>query len=105
MAVKGAMAKQVIIDKLKETFGSDFVGVSDNKVYVWAQDGAEKVQIAISMTCPKNPLGASNAGIDFDAIGNAISTDNAVSFDNYQPAQMDETELNNVRKMIAELGL
>lgn len=105
MAVKGAMAKQVIIDKLKEAFGSDFVGVSDNKVYVWAQDGAEKVQIAISMTCPKNPLGAANAGIDFDAIGNAISTDNAVSFDNYRPAQMDETELNNVRKMIAELGL
>ena len=106
MAVKGAMAKQVIIDKLKETFGSDFVGVSDNKVYVWAQDGAEKVQIAISMTCPKNPLGAANAGIDFDAIGNTTNNaDNAMPFGNYQPAQMDETELNNVRKMIAELGL
>ena len=54
---KGDNAKKIVIDKLQEAFGSDFAGVQDRKVYVWASDGAEKVQIAISLTCPKVTVG------------------------------------------------
>lgn len=98
MAVKGAVAKTVVIDKLKEAFGSDFVGVSEGKVYVWAMDSTEKVQIAISMTCPKVPYGETkDEGIDFNNISTKIDT--------FQPAQIDEKELDNVRKLIAEFGL
>ena len=57
MAAKGAIAKDNIVEKLKNTFGNDFIGVYDKKVYLWADDGGEKVQIAISMTCPKNYIG------------------------------------------------
>ena len=28
--------------------------------YVWADDGGERVQIAIAMTCPKTPIAAEN---------------------------------------------
>ena len=43
---------------LAESFGKDWIGESDKKYYVWANDGGERVQIAISLTCPKNPVGA-----------------------------------------------
>lgn len=54
---KGNIAKAAIANKLQEVFGSDYVGEQDKKYYIWADDGDEKVQIAISMTCPKNPIG------------------------------------------------
>lgn len=96
MAVKGATAKTVVIEKLKQIFGNDFVAVNDGKVYVLANDGTEKVQICISMTCPKVPFGTA-------VETPAPTATEAVS--NFQPAQIDETELNNVRKLIAEFGL
>lgn len=54
---KGNIAKAAIANKLQEVFGNDYVGEQDKKYYIWADDGGEKVQIAISMTCPKNPIG------------------------------------------------
>ena len=45
----------------------------DKKYYIEAPENGEMVQIAISMTCPKNPVAVSGApvvrsgGIDFEA--------------------------------------
>lgn len=50
---RGSIAKNSVEQKIIEAFGTDFVGIADKKLYVWADDGGEKVQIAISMTCPK----------------------------------------------------
>ena len=57
---KGSEAKEYVIRKIKETFGEDFVGEQDKKIYVWGQEGGEKIQIAISLTCTKNPIGNFN---------------------------------------------
>ena len=71
---KGATAKINVTKKIIEAFGSDFVTEQDKKLYVWADDGGERVQIAISMTCPKAPVGAMNVtssagGLDFENMG------------------------------------
>ena len=68
MAAKGATAKVNVENKIREAFGADFVGNVDKKLYVWADDGGEKVQICLTMTCPKVPVGVGgeNDGIDFD---------------------------------------
>jgi hypothetical protein len=34
MAAKGNIAKDAVINKIKEAFGEDFLGVFDKKVYV-----------------------------------------------------------------------
>ena len=57
MAAKGTVAKAKVIEKIKEALGADFIGEVDKKIYVWADDGGERVQICISMTCPKTPVG------------------------------------------------
>ena len=54
---KGATAKVNVENKIREAFGADFVGNVDKKLYVWADEGGEKVQICLSMTCPKVPVG------------------------------------------------
>lgn len=55
---KGDIAKNAVIDTIQTAFGDDFIGIDNKKIYVWAKDGAEKVQIAISLTCPKVPIGS-----------------------------------------------
>ena len=93
--VKGAIAKQVVIEKIKQAFATDFVAVVDNKVYVQADENGEKVQIAISLTCPKVPVGA-------------VKEESAVIAGEpsaFQPAQIDERELENVRALIKEFNL
>lgn len=101
---KGATAKTKIAEKLKTLFGADYVGESGGKHYVWENDGAEKVQIAISLTCPKNPIGAvdmSNAfgdGLDFEAEPVLVQT-------KFEPAEITEQEKDNLKALMDRLGL
>ena len=53
---KGAFAKENIKKKLAECFGDDYIGEIDKKIYIWQNDGNERVQIAMALTCPKNPV-------------------------------------------------
>lgn len=71
---------------------------------MWAQDGAERVQIAISLTCPKNPIGtvdmgsAFSDGLDFEAPPVLTQT-------KFEPAEITEQEVENLSAMMARLGL
>lgn len=58
MAVKGSIAKTEVENRIREAFGEDFIGVADKKIYLWADDGGQKIQVALSMTCPKVGLDA-----------------------------------------------
>lgn len=101
---KGTIAKQNVVAKLKEVFGDDYIGENANKHYVWANDGAEKVQIAISLTCPKTPIGtvdvtsAFGDGMDFEAAPVVAQT-------TFTPAEITEQETQNIAEMMAALGL
>lgn len=101
MAVKGTIAKTNVENKIKEAFGSDFVGIADKKLYVWAEDGGQKVQIAISLTCPK-------VGLDVDApTGNSfVQSDGIVGTYTGTPiVEMTAEEEANIQTLIAKLGL
>ena len=87
---KGNIAKQVVEDKIKEVFGSDYVGVFDKKLYVWADDGGERVQVALTMTCPKV------------FVGDDIPVETP---DVFKPADISDDEQQNIKELIAKLGL
>lgn len=53
---KGSVAKTKVEEIIAKAFGKDYIGCIDKKLYVYADDGGERVQIAISMTCPKTPV-------------------------------------------------
>lgn len=98
---RGANAKVEVENKIRNAFGADFIGVADKKLYVQADDGnGEMVQIAISMTCPKVPMSVnSEGGIDFDNMpASGAPTE-------FKPAEITVEETENIKKMLAELGL
>ena len=65
---RGSNAKLEVTEKLRNLYGTDFIGIQDNKIYVWENDGAERVQIAIAMTCPKVGMeGSANTFVQDDS--------------------------------------
>ena len=99
MAVRGAIAKEKVVEKLAEAFGDNWIGEVDKKYYVWANDGGvDKVQIAIALTCPKNFVesGTSSFGSDdFD-------------FSDEMPkaqAEISDAEKENIARLMKELAL
>lgn len=101
---KGSTAKSKIAEKIKNLYGADYVGESGGKHYVWENDGGEKVQIAISLTCPKNPIetvdmsSAFGGGLDFEAEPVVVQT-------KFEPAEITDQEVENLATMMARLGL
>ena len=75
MAVKGSVAKATIEEKLKSLYTTDYIGKDGNKIYVWESDGAEKVQIAITLTCPKIQLDVPQPGLSPEGY-----TENGIQF-------------------------
>lgn len=103
---KGAIAKQNVTNKIAQVFGADFIGEVDKKIYVWAEENGEKIQIAISLTCPKiavaaAPAGVKNGGFDFETPA-AVAPVASASF---EPAEITNEERDNIAAMMARLGL
>lgn len=103
---KGNIAKQNVAKKIAEVFGSDFVGEFDKKLYLWSEENGEKVQIAISMTCPKNPIESGNP-INYQAEpGNRLNfEDMSAGVVPKQHLEISEEEKKNIADLIKKLGL
>ena len=105
---RGSLAKEYVTKKIADAFGADYVGEVDKKLYVWAQENGEKIQIAIAMTCPKTPVGdvpamdfSADTG-DFDFSGDATTATPPTVF---QPAVMTAEEKTNIASLMEKLGL
>ena len=101
--VRGTIAKDNVTKIIQEAFGENFCGIYDKKIIVFADDGGERVQIALSMTCPKTMVGIAentmsyNQGIDF--------TNDNVIIPPSQSMEISEEEKENVRKLMERIGL
>ena len=108
---RGNVAKSAVIEKIKQTFGNDFVAVVDGKVYVWANDGSERVQICMALTCPKNFVGEiqgntiapakldfGGGGWDFEAMDQKVEIATKSS-------EISQAEQDNIEQMMRALGL
>jgi hypothetical protein len=103
---RGSIAKDYVEKKIASTFGSDFIGMHDKKLYVWANDGGERVQIAISLTCPKVQIEVDNS---VDMSGDWDFTDDgpkmSVAITPTAPAEITEEEVDNLKILMERLGL
>lgn len=101
---KGNSAKTRVVKKIKEAFGKDFIAEVDKKLYVWADDDGERVQIAISLTCPKvqietgetTNMFSNSYGYDFEAMDSAPAA---------PVADITPDEKENIANLLAKLGL
>lgn len=98
---RGSVAKEKLINKIIEKLKDSYVGLHDKKYYFEEDDGGERVQIAISLTCPKN-------NIEIDGAAAAQPT-NAFDFGEAppkrEPAKISEQEQQNIAELLKKLGL
>ena len=102
---KGAIGKQNVINKIQQAFGADYIGEYDKKIYVWTQENGERIQIALSLTCPKVQVAVATAAAtgDFNFEDDAPST--VVAAGAFQPADITTEERERVNDLIKKLGL
>lgn len=102
MAARGSIAKEKVAKKLAEAFGNDWIGEYDRKYYLWSEENGERIQIAISMTCPKSAVGAAAAKenvLDFtDDASSSIGGGNV-------NVEITADEKKNIADLMARLGL
>ena len=104
MATKGQLAKEAVINKIATAFGSDYIGEFDKKAYVYANDGNNGIiQIAISLTCPKNPIG----GVEVAATPSNPHEwgDSPTMPEPVKPAEISAEEEATIAEMMKRLGL
>lgn len=104
---RGSTAKIEVENKVAQTFGDNYIGNINGKLYVWANDGGERVQIALTLTCPKTnveaPSGvAPSTGWDFSE-DNRYSSSSEV--EQKVNVTVTEEEKKNIEEMMARLGL
>lgn len=106
MAARGTLAKENIAKKLQEAFGKDYIGEFDRKYYLWGNDGGERVQIAISMTCPKTPIEVDKT-VDTDGDWDFTDTPKtaAIPIASAGPAEITQDEVDNIAELMLKLGL
>lgn len=103
MATKGSEAKDQVTQKIADAFGTDFIGVYDKKIYVWAKENGQKMQIAISLTCPKTPVGTVNESNEMN-FGSPTPISEAAPT-TFVPAEFTQEERDTVAELMEKLGL
>ena len=99
---RGSLAKESVAAKIQEAFGESYIGEFDKKIYVWANDGGERVQIAISLTCPKNMINTSEVA----AADKPFEWSSSATVSTAPPqTQITEEEKNTLEELVKRLGL
>ena len=103
MAAKGSISKEIIVQKILDTFDGAFKFDKEIRIPM-IEDGAE-VQIKVTLTCAKTNV---ESGMD-TAIPGTITATTAIPtpkvMDTHGVAEVTEEEKQNVLKAMAALGL
>ena len=106
---RGVEAKQYIINKLKETFGADYLGENGGKYYISAPDDGANIQMAITITCPAKEIIFPDPNATADHDGGAFNLNSppppATNSSTPGNSEMGEEEIERIKKLLNELGL
>lgn len=101
MAAKGSISKEIIVQKILDTFEGAFKFDKEIRIPM-IEDGAE-VQIKVTLTCAKTNV---ESGMDTAIPGaTAATTATPKAIDNHGVAEVTEEEKQNVLKAMKALGL
>ena len=106
MAAKGTVAKEKVTKIIADAFGADYVGEFDKKLYVWADDGTGKIQVSITLTCPKVYRGieeTTSSEMNFDDEEDLPEA--ARSAPSFTPADITQEEQDTLADLMERLGL
>lgn len=100
---KGAQAKEALIKRFITAVGNDYAGTENDKdYYFWSQENGERVQIKVSMTCPKTPVEFEGNGGDLNFEDDGGGGNNSPAAN---PVKMSEDEQATLERLMKELNL
>lgn len=103
---KGQIAKEQVSAKIAEAFGKDFVGIVDKKLYVWGTENGERVQICLSMTCPKTPIESGTAPVaNTTTTGNFDWSGGSAAPAPQAPVEISKEDDEQVTELMRRLGI
>lgn len=98
---KGQTGKDNVLKKIIQALGEDYIGEYDKKYYTWAQDDSDRIQVAITLTCPKIYRGVEETESGDYSWGETDTSVKKVS----EPAQVTQKEQETLAELMAKLGL
>lgn len=102
---RGSNAKIEVENIIAKAFGDNYIGNIDKKLYVWANDGGERVQIAISLTCPKTFVAGTETSGDYNFGLMSVEAATASAQAAKQPVEITAEETANLEALMKRLGL
>ena len=103
---RGNIAKEQVVQRIAQAFGADYLGCVDKKYYVYGEENGEKVQIAISLTCPKVEVEVSTQplkGMDWTDV--TVGENPQVKLSMPVNTEVTQEERDNIAAIMARLGL
>jgi len=97
MAARGAVSKQIVMDKILEMFDGAFVYGKELRVPM-NEDG-ERVEIKVALTCAKVNVGGDGAPVQNEV------TAPASAFSTEEVSQPTAEEKQNIADLLSKLGL
>ena len=104
MAVKGTLAKENITNKIIQALGNDYIGEFDKKLYAWADDGGNKIQVSIALTCPKVYRGVEETSPSVLYFDDDEESSDLLQGSGFQPAEITQEEQDTLAELMAKLG-
>ena len=101
MAAKGSASKEIITQKILETFDGAFKYDKEIRIPI-VEDGTE-IQIKVTLTCAKTNVESGMDNAIPGTMASTIATPKAI--DNHGIAEVTEEEKQNVLKAMKALGL
>ena len=98
---RGSVAKQEVENRIRCEFGDDFVGSDGKALYVWGEENGERIQIKISLTCPKTNF----QGTDVKPMAKSENFDWSEGVGPAEPTELTEEEKATVDMLLQKLGL
>ena len=109
---RGNQAKAWVTQKIIETFGQSNVIEYDKKLYITTTEDGTPIQVALTLTCPKNMVGvettavptattSSFGGLDFENMS-APTTQAPAPF---EPAEITDKERQSIQELMKRLNL
>lgn len=102
MALKGTIAKKEITDKILATFEGSFLYNDGKEIRIPMIEDGNEVQIKVALTCAKDNV---TQGADVALPGATETVAVTTTSVSTTPVETTQEEKDNIKKMMAALGL
>lgn len=103
---KGTEAKKALMQKIISALSDCYVGEADKKYYFNSMENGERVQVCLSMTCPKVPIeGGTAPAANTTSTGNFDWSGGTAAPAPAAPVEISKEDDAQVTELMRKLGI